>query len=486
MSATGSNCYLGLDVGGTGVKAGVTNAAGRLLGFAQRGYVPETPAPGQAQIPIQTIEQAAIESVREAVAAAACQISAMSVSSQGQTFVALDLNDRPLYPAILWYDSRAGQQADRLQLQMAAYAEDPEYTPISAIATAAKIAWLSETYPEITHRAFRYLLLPDYFSHRLCGQPVSDPNTAGSTGLLKSGALRYFQPALSAIGITTSHLAVVQPSGTPIGRIAAAAAAQWGLSPDTLLVTGTNDQYAGALGAGNCEPGIVTATTGTCLALVTLANTPPACRPAGLLTGAFPLQPYRFILAYAKTAGIVLDWFRREFAPSLSPAEMDRLADAIPAGCGGLTAVPHFDGAVSPIPNPSARGMFAGLTLQHGRDAMYRALMESIAFCMRENLEAIRATGLTVSVVRAIGGAAKSDIWLQMQADIINTTVEQPLVTEAAVMGAAMLAATGLGDFESLENSSRRMYQVRNKFESRPANRQACDHAYQRYLALTH
>ncbi len=474
-------CYLGLDIGGTGVKAGVVDAAGHLLGFAHRGYSPETPAPGQAQIAIGIIEQAAKAVVREAVAAAGRPIRAMAISSQGQTFVPLDVHDRPLHPAILWYDSRAALQATALREQLAAHAGDPDCPTVTPIASAAKIAWLHASVPGLRENAVRYLLLPDYFTYRLCGQAVSDPNTAASTGLCHTGAGSYFQSALDAVGLTTDQLAVVQASASPIGPIFKTAAAEWGISPETLLITGTNDQYAGALGAGNCVPGIVSATTGTCLALVTLTPQLPDPLPAGLLHGVFPLKPYRFVLAYTKTAGIVLDWFRREFAPAASPSEMDRLADAVPIGCDGLTALPHFDGMVSPNPNPAMRGLFAGLTLRHGRDAMYRALMESIAFCLRDNLEAMQRTGLPINTIRAIGGAAKSDIWLQMQADVARTPVEQPDVTEAAVMGAAMLAATGCGDFDSLADCSQRLYRVKTVFVPRPETREPYDVAYRAY-----
>lgn len=480
-----SNGYLGLDIGGTGVKAGVVDRDGNLLGFAQRGAIPEIPAAGQAQIAIEAIEQAARASVREAVAAAGVPIRAMAVSSQGQTFVALDAGDRPLHPAILWYDSRAARQAEALQQALVQYAGEAECPQINAIASVAKILWLREHDPSHADRAARYLLLPDYLTYRLGGQAVTDPNTAASTGLCRSGAEVYYAPALAAAGLTTAQLAKIQAAGTPIGTLRSAAADAWGLSPETLLVTGTNDQYAGALGAGNCRPGIVSATTGTCLALVTLTETAPCPCPPGLFGGVFPLKPYRFVLAYSKTAGIVLDWFRREFAPSVSPAEMDRLAEQVPIGCHGLTALPHFDGMISPIPNAAMRGVFSGLTLGHGRDAMYRALMESIAFCLRENLEALQCAGLELGVLRAIGGAAKSKIWLQMQADVSGMPVEQPLITEAAVVGAALLAATGCGDFESIADGSRNMVRIQSVFHPRPQSRQPYDAAYCAYRRLS-
>jgi xylulokinase len=246
-------------------------------------------------------------------------------------------------------------------------------------------------------------------------------------------------------------------------------------------VTGTNDQYAGALGAGNCRPGILSETSGTCLAQVTLTRQLPPL-PAGLIGGNFPIPGYHFVLAFAKTAGLVLDWFQRELADDESLDTLDAAAAHVPIGCRGLTASPHFDGAISPQLKPTARGLFSGLTLQHTRADLYRAILESLAFNARENISAMRAVGLKPRVIRAIGGGAKSDFRLQMKADVTGLPVEKPAVTEAAILGAAMIAAVGAGEFASLPAASAAWYRCQRTFKPDRARAREYQPAFERYL----
>ncbi len=474
----GAEAFLGLDLGGTGAKAAVFDAAGALRGFARRRLVPHTPAPGHAETDLEAVETAAREAVSEAVQAAAMPVRAMAVVTQGQTFVSLDDQDRPLHPVILWYDSRAAEQARRLTEALGAGRAVP------AIATAPKIMWWRERDPARMARARRFLLLPDYVAWRLTGKAVSEPNTAASTGLYAMDDGRYLPAALAAAGVREEQLARVQEPGGAIGPLNPDRAAAWGLSGDTLLVTGTNDQYAGALGAGNCQPGIVSETSGTCLALVTLTETLPDPLPAGLYGGRFPVRPYRYVLAFAKTAGVVLDWFRT-LCGGVPFEVLDREAAAVPPGCRGLTAVPHFDGQVSPRPDAALRGAFRGLTLRHARADLYRALLEGLAFSLRENLDWLARHGLAPTILRCIGGGARNAFWLQLKADVLGRRVEQPAVTEAAVLGAAMLAAWGAGAFAALPEASAAWYRSGRTFAPDPAAHAAYEEPYARYQAAT-
>jgi len=472
--------YLGLDIGGTGVKAGVFGHDGKMLAFSRRAFEPKISPEGHVDIPIDVIYDSARNAVREAVRKSRSKILAMAVSSQGETFVSLDKHDRPLHDAIVWYDSRSKVQADELRRAVPSAADriDPHYS-------VCKIRWLQNNRPVIMQRAKRFLLLPDYFSWRLAGRPATDPTIAGSGGMTNSEGDGYDKEILKAAGIEVDQLAKIMPAGSPIGYVRKAVAKEWELSPETLLVVGTNDQYAGALGAGNCRPGILSVTFGTCLAMVTLAKSKPRKIPPGLMSGKFPIPGFWFILAYAKTSGVVLDWFRRECAGNMDWPTLNRAAAHIPAGCNGLTMVPHFDGLISPEPNENIRGAFLGLTLQHTTAAMYRAVLEGLTFSLRENMELIEKIGFKIRAMRAIGGGAKNDFWLRMQADVLGRPVEKPAVTEAAVLGAAMLAATGRGTYGSLAEAGQNLYRVGRIFKPDPKGRQAYHIPYERYLRLT-
>lgn len=469
------DAFLGVDVGGTGAKAGVYDLRGRPLGNARVGYAPRVWPDGRVEIPVRVIEEAARSAARKAIAASRARIVGLCVSSQGQTFVSLDDRGRALHPAILWYDGRAKAQADALAARG---------VRVEAISSAAKILWLQGRDPSRMARARQHLLLPDYLSFRLTGRAVTDPITASSSGLVGDEALAYSAEKLSATAIPVDRLAAIQASGTPIGTVLPAAARAWGLAPGALLVTGTNDQFAGAIGAGNTAPGILSVTTGTCLALVTLAESLPVPPPPGLLHGAFPVKPYRYALAYARTAGVLFDWFRSNFCPQLDLDDLDRLAARVPPGPGNPVALPDFEGVVSPSPAARARGAFLNLGLPHGTPHLFRALRESVAFVFRENVEFLERLGLRAGVVRAIGGGAGSGFLVQLKADVLGRPIEVPVVREAATLGAAMLAATGCGAFGSVDSAAKALYRARRVFEPRRQAVSLYAPLYERFLSL--
>ncbi len=473
--------YLGIDIGGSGAKAGIYDLHGNLLAAAQRSYKPDAPSEGRAEIAISIIETAVRDAVQDAVAKSGTSIRALSIVSQGQTFVSLDAAGKALHPALLWYDSRAGRQAEALTLARAA--RPGPHHEIQAISSAAKILWLREHHPESMSRAHRHLLLPDYMTFRLMGRAVTDPHTAASTGLTTGGE-SYDADTLAAANIPRDSLADILPPGYAAGTVTPAAATQWGLSPDTLVVAGTNDQYAGAMGAGLYRPGLLSVATGTCLALVTLTPQKPESLPKGLWGGDFPIPGFYFVLAYSKTAGVALEWFQRNLAPDRSLQELDAEAAGVPIGSHGVVACPHFDGQVSPSPNAAVRGLFGGLSLHHTRADLFRSLVESLAFSLRDNVEHIRAQGYDLEQIRAIGGAAKSDFWLQMQADVTGLAVQRPRITEAATLGAAMLAAKGAGDFASLSSSVEGLYKPGHTFTPIPDHTRQYEDPYQRYRSF--
>lgn len=476
-----AKAYLGLDLGGTGAKAGVFDATGAQFGLGHCPFTPRSTEPGHIEIEIEEIYSAARTAVTQALRGANSPIAAMAIVSQGETFVSLDDQDQPLHKAIVWYDSRAAEQARRLAETLRLQAGEEQLPMIEAICSAPKIMWLREHAPEVMRRARRYLLLPDYMAYRLTGQAVIDPQTASSTGLYVDGAANYSMAALKATDIHEEQLSRIAAPGSRMATLLPAMAADWGLSPDTELYVGTNDQYAGAIGAGNCRPGILTETSGTCLALVTLTENLPTPMPPGLFGGCFPIKPYYFVVAFAKTAGVVLDWFRKELAGGADFATLNAEAENVPIGSRGVTMLPHFDGMFSPTPEAAMRGLFGNLTLQHTRADLYRSILEALAFSLRENMELLRQNGLTLETIRCIGGGAKNDLWLQIKADVIGMAIEKPSVTEASILGAAMLAAWGAGAFPSLAATSAAWYRPARVFNPQPGNHGQYEAPYRRY-----
>jgi xylulokinase len=240
---------------------------------------------------------------------------------------------------------------------------------------------------------------------------------------------------------------------------------------------GCNDQLAGAIGAGNVRPGVVSETTGTALAVVATAG--QRFTDAPCFVGRHAAEGAWYAMPYASVSAIVLTWFRDLCGGGNWDEFLAGVGDVEP-GCDGLTVLPHFSGAPD---DPDARGAVLGLTLGHGRAEIARAIMESCACLLRELIEPLTQQGLAVESVRSLGGAARSDVLLQIKADMLQTPVERPECVEAASPGAAMLAAVGTGRFDTLADAADAWYGARGTFEPDAARETIYEDVYNRYLA---
>ncbi|MCL5256872.1 MAG: FGGY family carbohydrate kinase [Chloroflexi bacterium] len=476
--------YLGIDIGGSAAKAGVFDATGSPLSFSRSPLPPCQTSRGLAETPIETIYTTVRDVAVCAARGSGARIRSMAISSQGETFVSLDRQGNPLHPAIMWYDSRAVQQWQYLQEAIGRYSGEEALPVIEQVCSAPKILWLHHNRPDVAQLVDRHLLLPDYLAYRLTGSAITDPQMARTSGFYAEDSPGYSEPVLAMVGAQARQLAGIQPAGSPIGRLLPEVAVEWGLSPETLLVTGTNDQFSGALGAGLSRPGALFESSGTCLALLALTERLASGLPSGLLGGRFPVTKYQYGLAYAKTGGLLLDWFRENFAGTKTNAELDAIASTAPLGAGGLIVLPHLDGIMTPKPKPDARGFFCSLSLSSTLADVYRALLESLSFALREYAELLKRHGFQAQVLRCTGGGAKSDFWSQMKADVTGLVAERPAVAEAATLGAAMLAAFGSGEFASLEEAVAAFYHCGSIFSPDPDRHERYESPYLSYLGF--
>jgi len=480
--------FIGLDLGTTGVKVGLFDGAGNTVAAASREIRLDTPAPDWAEFDAEDYAERVFDGVREVLAApgvGAGTVEAIGVSSQAQTFVIVGADGRPLRPAISWLDVRAKAETEEL----ARIPVGAAHVERNVIASAPKLLWLRRHEPEVMDRVRRVLVLPDYLIYHLTGRAVSDPVFAGSTGVYDRWGRRWVPELLEACGLDIEAVPEVLRPGEAAGHLTQEAAEDLGLSRDVLVAVGTNDQPAGALGAGNVTVGCGSLALGTALAIIATSDVRVNV-PAGVGVSPHPASgeidgvgALYALLAYAKTAGIVVRWFRDTFAPSQSYEDLFREVASVPIGAAELSCVPHFAGTATPDFNPAVRGAFSGLTLAHGRAHLARALAESLAFTVRENLELL-GRAVRIREVRAIGGGSKSDVWLQMIADATGVPVERPRTNEAAVLGAAELAMVAAGRFATVAEAALGLYAAECRFEPNPANSDAYDDAYRRYRAL--
>lgn len=471
--------YIGIDLGTTGVKACLADGAGRVLAVAARECELTRPAPGFAEFDAEAYAARAFDAACELLAglgAGAARVRAIGLCSQAQTFVLLDESGRAVRPAISWLDVRA--EAETADFNAVCRREG--LRSVDAIASGPKVLWVRRHEPELMGRVRRAALLPDYLAYLLTGRAVTDLRMAESTGCYDPGRGGWLPPLLGLCGLDAAMMSEVRWPGDAIGPVRPDVAARLGVPRETLVAVGALDQLAGAIAVGNVAPGRISAALGTALAVVATvpAGTLP---PPGVVLRPHPVRGLSFLLTFAKTAGIVLRWFRQEFAPALGYDELFAEIERVPIGCGGLACLPHFAGMATPTFDPSVRGAFRGLTLGHTRAHLARAIVEALTFTLRENLELLGPAVDPAARLPVTGGGARSDVWLQMIADVTGRPVERPAAMEAPSLGAAILAMVADGRYPSIADAAARVYAPARTFTPDPARGHEYAEPFRRY-----
>jgi xylulokinase len=479
--------YITFDLGTTGLKTALVSDAGQMLAVHTVEYTLETPQPDWVEMSPEVYWQAAVEGTRAVFrrwGGGTSSLAAIGFSSQGQTFVPVDRAGRPLYNAIVWLDNRAQEIAaawEKSWLSRERYRRISGYPWLPASLTVFKVAWLAKHKPE-TQQAWKFLCLPDYLIYRLTGDTATDHVTARMNGFFSLETGTWEPQLLEAAGITCDQLPTVLSPGMIAGRLRPEAAAQLGLPSGVPVTVGANDQLVGAVGAGNVRPGVVTETTGTALALI--ATTPALLDDWRIAVGKHAVPGLSYAMTFAMTSAVVLKWFRDLCAPGQPYDKFLEGVEAVPPGCDGLSVLPHFMGTSMPSFDPRVRGAFVGLTLGHTRAHLARAIMEACACLLQECIEPVADHGLPVQTVRSLGGAAHSDPWLQMKADLLGIPVERPACADAASLGAAMLAAVGTGQFSTATEAAEAWYRSARVFEPDAAHYKVYREVYGRYQDL--
>jgi xylulokinase len=489
---------LGLDVGTTSVKAGLYDVAGRQVAAVGREYRLSHPAPDRVEIDPEAWWSAAVAAVREAIDTAGADpsaVAAMAVSSQGETIVAVDAAGRPLGPAIVWLDNRAGPEAGSLRERFGSQAvyDRTGIPDVNATWPAAKLLWWRANDPGLFRTAARFLLAEDLLLHRLTGRFVTEGGISCTSMLLDIRSGAWWPEMLEAVGIDERRLPEIALPGSIVGTLTAGAAAALGLVAGLPVVAGGMDQGAGAVGVGNTGDGVISESTGGALtvqASVGRHGGDPSRRTPVYVHSA----PGRYLYCpVCPTGGMALTWFRDQFgAAEVERATAGRsaydlltdLAAAVPPGCDGLTMLPHLAGAFSPEYVPAARGVFAGFTLAHTRGHFVRSVLEAVAFMLRRNLELLAGAGASADEIRSHGGGARSALWNQVKADVCGLPVITLEGEDAAVRGDAMLAGVAVGAFRDLAAAEAALVRPVARFEPDPATRPAYEDAYGRYVRL--
>jgi sugar (pentulose or hexulose) kinase len=491
--------FLGVDAGTTSMKAAIFDGEGHLKALDRQEYTLITPAPNVVELDAGVYWDACCTTVRSVLKQSGIapeEIAALSISSQGETLIPLDANANPTRRAIVWLDNRAGEEADLIKQQFDAdtiyrVSGQPDVTPGWP---CSKILWLRRHEPEVFARSNKFLLLEDYLLYRMSGEFATSTSLETSSLYLDIASRTWWQPMMDLIGITPQRLGCLVEPGTVIGKLSPQGAQQMGLTPRTMAVSGGMDQAVGAVGAGVLSAGPVAETTGSVLS-VAVAFDQPVVDPKRMLPCHTHAAAGRYLLLpWGQTAGMALKWFRDQFYPAESQASRqegqdpyDRMtaeAAQVPAGSDGMVVLPHLEGAFSPEYNPRAKAVFFGAALRHTRAHFTRALLESIAYMLKKNLDLVEGLGIPVVEVRSLGGGARSPLWLHIKADVLQKPVVTLETEETACLGAALIAATATGTFKSLEEGVARMVRVHERIVPSSDHLQIYQKSYADYLEL--
>lgn len=446
--------FLGIDIGTTSLKAAVFDENGKRLGFRSVDYTLDTdPGTGYIEFDAEAYITACVGVIDELVAACG-KPDALSVDTQGETLILADAAGKPLCPAVVWLDNRATAEAEEIS---AAFGNKKVYEvtgqpEITAGWPAAKLLWFRRNRPGIFDKAEKIFLLEDWVLYRLTGQFVTEPTIQSSTIYYDITAGTWWSEMLDYIGVRASRLPRLCRSMEPVGEYR-------GIT----VVTGGLDQLAGTVGCGVTDETAISEMTGTIMAICAMTDAVPPYDPASIVPCHVHVIEGKYCrLLWSGTAGMALKWFRDGFAENFSFRELDRLAEKVPAGCDGMTVLPYFAGSTMPRYDPEARAAFAGVTLGHTRGHFARAIMESVAYLLREDLDYIGEDG--IREIRVTGGGAASPLWVQMKADVTGKTLQTVSESETACLGTAIFAAVGAGAFSSVAEAAGKLVTPKHTF----------------------
>jgi xylulokinase len=473
VSARPAPVVLGLDVSTTATKAIVVDASGGLIGVAASEYATSAPQPLWSEQDPElwwTAARAAIADVLASSGVRAADVAAVGLSGQMHGLTLLDDVGAAVRPAILWNDQRTAAQCDRIR-ELVGRERLIATTGNDALTgfTAPKILWVREHEPEAWARA-RHILLPkDHVRLRLTGRYATDRADGAGTILFDLAARDWSAAILDALDIEPDLLPRTFEGPDVTGAVTAEAAAATGLLAGTPVVGGGGDQAANAVGLGAVRPGIAALSLGTS-GVVFAPTASPAIEPDGLLHAFCHALPGTWhLMGVMLSAAGSLRWLRDAVAPGRSFDELVAFAEAVPPGSDGLVFLPYLSGERTPHPDPLARGAFVGLTLRHGLGHLVRAVLEGVAFGLRDAFELVRATSPEpLRELRASGGGTRSPLWRQIVADVLGAPMSLTGTSEGAAAGAAILAAVGAGWYPSVEAACAALVKVSDVTEPGP------------------
>lgn len=465
----GVKYIMGLDVGTTGCKAVVFDTYGNVKGYGFREYPIICEEPFQAEQDAMLVYNRLIEVMREAIAKSGAEyIEAISASVQGDATMPVDREYNPLHNMLLGMDYRTTSQCDFLEEHIGnKQAFIKTGMPIHPINTLAKILWFKDNTPEIFNNTYKFVTYSDFVAARLGGEPVIDLTMASRSMAMDINTNEWSKEILGICGIDPDTLSEIRESGKPCGRLRESLRQELGLKNNPLLITGGHDQPCGAIGAGVIREGMAVDSSGTAEVFSTVFTEPKLNDE--MYQSFYPCYLHAapglyFTFALNHIGGILLRWFRDTIAyKEVCEAEKqgadfyEYIQRNMKNEPSGILVLPHFNGSGTPVCDVNSKGAITGLTLSTKREDIFKGMLDSLTYELKINIETMKNAGLSIDEIRAVGGGAKSPLWMQAKADILGVPVTTLECKESGCLGAAILAAVGSGIYNNVSEAVKHM-----------------------------
>lgn len=483
----------GLDIGSTGAKITVADEKGNVLHTGYMDY------PVSRQRDAHEMDASLIWDTVQALltdaATAVTDIQAVGITSFGESFVLLDENDQILYPTMMYTDPRGEEQAHQLSdILGAERISDIAGTLPHPMFSLPKLMWIKQRQPEVFRRVKHVFLMGDFIAYMLTGQRIIDYSLAARTMGFNIRKLKWSRSIFEAADINSSLFSHPVPSGSKVGSILPELAATLNLPESCTVVICGHDQIAASVGSNAMSPGIAANGAGTVECITPVFTSIP--ENAALQRRNYSVVPFLnkgnyCCYAFSFAGGSLIEWFLSELAsgPARRAMEKDKsiykvLEHASPDEPTGILVLPHFAGAATPYMDTGSQGAFLGLKLSHTNADLYRAVMEGITYEMMLNLETLSEAGVRVKSLNASGGCARSEVWLQMKADILGIPVTRLSIDEAGTVGGLLFTGVAIGLYKNLDTAAEALVKPLYTYQPRMDMHDKYQKHYQRYRQL--
>ena len=456
--------FIGVDIGTSGTKTVLFSGLGETIASSTIEYPMYQPQNGWAEQDANDWWNATVASIKSVISKSGVsneEIKGIGISGQMHGLVMLDAEGKVLRNSIIWCDQRTAKECEEItskigKERLIEITANPALTGF----TASKILWVKNNEPHIYEKCRKILLPKDYIRFMLSGEFATEVSDASGMQLIDINTRDWSDEVLTKLGIDKSLLSRVYESYEVSSTVNGLAAELTGLKVWTPIVGGAGDQAAGAVGNGIIREGVVSSTIGSSGVVFAHTNAPILDMQGRVHTFCHAVPNAWHVMGVTQGAGLSLKWFRDTFCHeeireaerlAIDPyALLDQAAAGVPVGANSLLYLPYLMGERTPHLDPNARGVFFGLSAIHTKNDMLRAVMEGVAFSLKDSMEIIKATGIKINEVRASGGGGKSQLWRQIQADVYDCSVATVSSTEGPALGVAILAAVGTKEYSSV------------------------------------